>query len=59
MTIFHSNQYLRSLLLNRPSRIQRFLRLQKYNFEMHYMQGSLLTVANKLSRATVTGSDWS
>ena len=38
-----------------PPRIQRFLlRLQMYNFEMHYIQGSLLTVADMLSRATLT-----
>ena len=43
MTIFHSNQHLPNLLSNRPHAFTRFLlRLQKYNFEMHYIQGSLL-----------------
>ena len=38
-----------------PPRIQGFLlRLQKFNFGIHYMQGSLLTVADTLSRATLT-----
>ena len=38
-----------------PPRIQRFrLRLQKYKFEMHFMQGSLMTVEDTLSRATLT-----
>ena len=42
-------------IVKSPPRIQRFLVcLQKYNFEMHYMQGSLLTVADTLSRATLT-----
>ena len=39
-------------LIKSPPRIQRFmLRLQKYDFEMHYIQGNLLTVADTLSRA--------
>ena len=42
-------------IVKSPPRIRRFLlRLQKYNFEMHYMQGSLLTVADTLSRANLT-----
>ena len=42
-------------IVKSPPRIQRFLlRLQKYNFEMYYMQGSLLPVADTLSRATLT-----
>ena len=27
---------------------------EKYNFEMHYIQGALLTMADTLSRATLT-----
>ena len=54
MTIFHANQYLQTIVKLSP-RIQRFLlRLQKHNFEVHYIQGSLLTVADRLSRATLT-----
>ena len=41
-------------IVKSPPHIQRFLLvLQKYNFEMHYIQGSLLTVADTLSRATL------
>ena len=41
-------------LIKSPPRIQRFmLRLQKYDFEMHYIQGNLLTVADTLSRASL------
>ena len=37
-------------IVESPPRIQKFLlRLQKYNFGMAYMQGSLLTVADTLS----------
>ena len=54
MTIFHANQYLQTIVKLSP-RIQIFLlHLQKHNFEMHYIQGSLLTVADRLSRATLT-----
>ena len=54
MTIFHANQYLQTIVKLSP-RIQRFLlRLQKHNFEVHYIQGSLLTVADRLSRPTLT-----
>ena len=41
-------------IIKSPPRIQRFLlRLQRYNFEMHYIQGSRLTVADTLSRAAL------
>ena len=41
-------------LIKAPPRIQRFLlRLQKYDFEMHYIKGKLLTVADTLSRASL------
>ena len=44
-------------ILKAPSRIQRFLlRLQRYNFEMHYIQGKLLTAADILSRASLNDS---
>ena len=37
-----------------PPCIQRvLLRLQQYDFEMHYIQGKLLTVAETLSRASL------
>ena len=40
------------IILKGPLRIQRFLlRLQHYDFTMNYTKGSLLTVADKLSRA--------
>ena len=40
-----------------PPCIQRvLLRLQQYDFEMHYIQGKLLTVAETLSRASLNGS---
>ena len=43
-----------SIVRSHPS-IQRFLlHLQKHNFETHYIQGSLLTVADALSTATLT-----
>ena len=39
-------------ILKAPPRIQRFLlRLQRYEFTMNYIKGSLLTVADRLSRA--------
>ena len=42
-------------IVKSPPRIQRFLlRLQKYNFGMQDIQGSLLTVADTFSRATLT-----
>ena len=41
-------------MIKSPPRIQRFmLRLPKYDFEMHYIQGNLLTVADTLSRASL------
>ena len=44
-------------LIKAPPRIQRFLlRLQKYDFEMHYIRGKLLTVADALSRASLADS---
>ena len=44
-------------ILKAPPRIQRFLlRLQRYDFEMHYIQGKLLTVADTLSRASLKDS---
>ena len=53
MTIFHSNQY--HVYCQIHPCIQRLvLHLQKHNSEMHYIQGSLLTVANTLSTATLT-----
>ena len=37
-----------------PARIQRFLlRLQRYNFYMHYVKGKLLYVPDTLSRASL------
>ena len=40
-----------------PPRIQRFLlRLQRYQFEMHYIKGSDLIVADNLSRAALSCS---
>ena len=45
-------------LIKAPPRIQRFLlRLQKYEFEMEYIQGSKLTVADTLSRAPLNVED--
>ena len=44
-------------ILKAPPRIQRFLlRLQRYNFEIHHIQGKFLTVADTLSRASVKDS---
>ena len=46
--------FTKSIVKSTP-RIQRFLlRLQKYNYEMHYIQGSLLIVADTLTKATLT-----
>ena len=37
-----------------PARIQRFmLRLQRYDFDLHYIKGSKLTVADALSRSSL------
>ena len=44
-------------ILQAPRPIQRFLLwLQRHDFEMHYIQGKLLTVAHALSRASLTDS---
>ena len=53
MTIFHSNQYLPNLLSNLPHTFKDFFSVYK-SITLHYIQGSLLTVADKLSRATLT-----
>ena len=42
-------------IVKSPQHIQCFLlHLQQYNFEMHYMQGFQLTVAEMLIRAILT-----
>ena len=44
-------------IVKAPPLIQRFLlRLQRYDFEMQYIQGKLLTVADTLSRASLNDS---
>ena len=44
-------------ILKAPPRIKRFLlRLQRYDFEMHYIQEQLLTVPDTLSRASLNDS---
>ena len=57
--IFNDHLPLKSIfkksILKAPPRIQKFLlRLQRYQFEMHYIKGSLLTVADTLSRAALS-----
>ena len=59
--VFNDHLPLKSIfnksILKAPPRIQRFLlRLQRYDFEMHYIQGKLLTVADTLSRASLKDS---
>ena len=56
--MFNDHLPLQSILkrsfLKASLRIQRFLlRLQRYDFEMHYIQGKLLTAADALSRASL------
>ena len=44
-------------IIKSPPRIQRFLlRLQRYNFKMHYIPGKLLTIPDTLSRASLSNS---
>ena len=59
--VFNDHLPLKSIfnksILKAPPRIQRFLlRLQRYDFEMHYIQEKLLTVADTLSRASLKDS---
>ena len=59
--VFYDHLPLQSIfrrsIIRAPPRIQRFLlRLQRYDFEMHYIQGKLLTVADTLSRASLNYS---
>ena len=56
--MFNNHLPLQSILkrstLKVSPRIQSFLlRLQRYDFEMHYIQGKLLTAADALSRASL------
>ena len=51
MTIFLFKVYSIKNISKAPARIQRFmLRLQRYNFELHYIKGKDLIVADALSR---------
>ena len=52
MTIFYSNQYLPNLLSNLRHTFKDFFSVYK-SVTLHYIQASLLTVADMLSRATL------
>ena len=57
--IYNDHQPLKSIfnktLTKCPPRIQRFLlRLQQYDFEMHYIKGSQLSIPDALSRAPLS-----
>ena len=59
--VFNDHLSLKSIfnksILKAPPRIQIFLLcLQRYDFEMHYIQGKLLTIADTLSRASLKDS---